>query len=117
MPCRWTNLCALSGLAFWLSMPSGMSNHGYIYVNIDDCWANGAGSNNPAPCDVAGKVNAKRNEMAATVTAKWSDLGVQGKQLAGDLWRQKDLGTLEGQFSASLPGQGAALIRLWPDKK
>ncbi len=47
MPCRWTNLCALSGLAFWLSMPSGMSNHGYIYVNIDDCWANGAGSNNP----------------------------------------------------------------------
>ena len=46
-----------------------------------------------------------RNEMAATVTAKWSDLGIQGKQRARDLWRQKDIGTLEGQFSASLPGQ------------
>ena len=46
-----------------------------------------------------------RNEMQATVTAKWSDLGVQGKQRVRDLWRQKDLGTLEGQFSCG--GAGA----------
>ena len=58
-----------------------------------------------------------RNEMQATVTAKWSDLGVQGKQRVRDLWRQKDLGTLEGQFSALVPGQGVALIRLWPVAK
>jgi alpha-galactosidase len=58
-----------------------------------------------------------RNEMEATVTAKWSDLGVHGKQRVRDLWRQKDLGTLEGRFSATLPGQGVTLIRLWPDEK
>ena len=34
------------------------------------------------------------------MTARWSDLGVAGKQIVRDLWRQKDLGTFEGQFSA-----------------
>ena len=50
----------------------------------------------------------------ATVTAKWSDLGLRGKQCVRDLWRQKDLGTLDGQFSATVPGQGVVLIRLRP---
>ena len=43
---------------------NGMINHGYIYVNIDDCWANGPGSKDPnfggPPRDAAGKVNANR---------------------------------------------------------
>jgi alpha-galactosidase len=55
-----------------------------------------------------------RNEMAATVTAKWSDLGLQGKQRARDLWRQQDIGTPDGQYSATAPGQGVVLMRLWP---
>ena len=38
---------------------SGMINHGYIYVNIDDCWAK-PGSKTDAPRDTAGKVNANR---------------------------------------------------------
>ena len=50
------------------------------------------------------------------MTAKWSDLGLQGKRRCRDLWRQKDLGTLDGQFSATVPGQGVLLIRLWPAK-
>jgi alpha-galactosidase len=58
-----------------------------------------------------------RSEMEATVAANWSDLGVQGKQRARDLWRQKELGTLEGRFSTPLPAQGAMLIRLWPADK
>ena len=57
-----------------------------------------------------------RGEEQATVTAKWSDLGVQGKQRVRDLWRQKDLGTMDGQFSAPVPSQGVELIRLWPAK-
>ncbi len=56
-------------------------------------------------------------KMQATVTAKWSDLGVQGKQRGRDLWRQKDLGTLEGQYSAPVPGQGVLLIRLCPARE
>ncbi len=58
-----------------------------------------------------------RNEMEAKVTAKWSDLGVHGKQRVRDLWRQKDLGVLEGQFSSLLPPQGMVLVRLWPAEK
>ena len=46
-----------------------------------------------------------RNETEAKVTAKWSDLGLHGKQRVRDLWRQKDLGVLEGQFSSLLPPQ------------
>ena len=57
-----------------------------------------------------------RGEMAATVTAKWTDLGLRGKQRARDLWRQKDLGALDGEFSSTVPGQGVELIRLWPAK-
>jgi alpha-galactosidase len=41
---------------------SGMINHGYQYVNIDDCWAVKPGSDDPSlggePRDAEGKVNA-----------------------------------------------------------
>ncbi len=43
---------------------SGMINHGYQYVNIDDCWAVKPGSNDPSlggdARDPAGKVNANQ---------------------------------------------------------
>ncbi len=44
---------------------NGMINHGYMYVNIDDCWAVKPGSMDPMlggpPRDAAGKVNANRH--------------------------------------------------------
>ena len=58
-----------------------------------------------------------RSDTQATVTAKWSDLGVQGKQRIRDLWRQKDLAPGDGQFSAPVPGQGVVLLRLWQAKE
>ena len=43
---------------------SGMINHGYMYVNIDDCWAVKPGSADPmlggAPRDADGRVNSNR---------------------------------------------------------
>jgi alpha-galactosidase len=43
---------------------SGMINHGYMYVNIDDCWSVKPGSKDPAlggePRDPQGKVNANQ---------------------------------------------------------
>jgi alpha-galactosidase len=43
---------------------SGMINHGYQYVNIDDCWAVKPGATDPAlggePRDAQGKVNANQ---------------------------------------------------------
>ena len=51
-------------------------------------------------------------EMETSVTAKWSDLGLAGKQLVRDLWRQKDLGVFENQFEATVPRHGGVLVRI-----
>ena len=44
---------------------SGMINHGYQYVNIDDCWAVKPGATDPQlggePRDAQGRINANRN--------------------------------------------------------
>jgi len=53
-----------------------------------------------------------RGEDEATVTAKWADLGLKGKRMVRDLWRQKDLGKYEGEFKASVPRHGVVLVRL-----
>ncbi len=53
-----------------------------------------------------------RGEIPITVIVKWSDLGLDGKQPVRDLWRQKDLGEFDGQYSVEIPRHGAALIRV-----
>ncbi|KPL25178.1 MAG: hypothetical protein AMJ75_01760 [Phycisphaerae bacterium SM1_79] len=53
-------------------------------------------------------------EIEIEVTARWSDLGLEDRQRVRDLWRQKDLGTFQGQFAAKVPRHGAVLIRLFP---
>jgi alpha-galactosidase len=53
-----------------------------------------------------------RGPREAQATAKWSDLGVTGRQIVRDLWRQKDLGTFEGEFSAPVARHGVVLVRL-----
>ena len=58
-----------------------------------------------------------RGEMAIDITAKWSDLGLTGKQRVRDLWRQKDLGEFDGSFTAKVGRHGTFLIRLWPTEK
>jgi len=55
-----------------------------------------------------------RGEMEATVTAAWSSLGIEGKQAVRDLWRQKDLGTFAGRFSATVLRHGVVLVRIQP---
>jgi len=53
-----------------------------------------------------------RNLEAAKVTAKWSDLGLQGSQPVRDLWQQKNLGGCTGSFSATVPQHGAVLVKI-----
>jgi len=57
-----------------------------------------------------------RGEKSTNVTAQWSDLGVTGKQKVRDLWRQKDLGIFEGQYTAEVGRHGAVMLRMWPDE-
>jgi alpha-galactosidase len=53
-----------------------------------------------------------RGESQATVTAKWSDLGLKGKRTVRDLWRQQDLGTFKDEFKATVPRHGVVLVRV-----
>jgi len=46
------------------------------------------------------------------VTLRWDDLGIKGKYIVRDLWRQKDLGTFEGEFSADIKRHGVMLVGL-----
>jgi alpha-galactosidase len=57
-----------------------------------------------------------RGDKATDVTAHWSDLGVSGRQKIRDLWRQKDLGSFEGKFSAEVGRHGTVMLRLWPEE-
>lgn len=40
------------------------------------------------------------------------DIGITGKFSVRDVWRQKDLGTFKGTFSADVPYHGVALLRV-----
>ena len=51
-------------------------------------------------------------EAPADMTATWSALGLPARQRVRDLWRQKDLGISENQFSAQVPRHGVVLVRL-----
>ncbi len=58
-----------------------------------------------------------RGEMETSVTVKWGDLGLSGKQAVRDLWRQKDLGLFDGSFSAKVGRHGAVLIHVGAAEK
>ena len=54
-----------------------------------------------------------RDEFPHKVTARWTDVGVSGKQMVRDLWRQVDLGTFADSYGVEVPRHGAAMIRVW----
>jgi len=58
-----------------------------------------------------------RGESENNITAKWSELGIEGKQIVRDLWRQKDLGEFGDQYAATVPRHGVALVRIRPSGK
>ena len=55
-----------------------------------------------------------RGNSVSVVTAKWADLGIQGKQQVRDLWRQSDVGAFEDEFQAAVARHGVVLVRLRP---
>lgn len=52
------------------------------------------------------------DEGAKEMVLKWSDLKISGAYVVRDLWRQKDLGTFNGEFKAEVPEHGVILISL-----
>jgi alpha-galactosidase len=48
----------------------------------------------------------------ASVTVKWTDIGVTGTQQVRDLWRQKDLGAFTDSFSSPVNPHGVVLVKV-----
>jgi alpha-galactosidase len=57
-----------------------------------------------------------RGPEAATVSAKFSDLGLTGSQPVRDLWTHKDLSAARDQFSATVPRHGVVLVKIGKPK-
>jgi len=57
-----------------------------------------------------------RSEIAQTVTARWKDLKLEGRQAVRDVWRQKDLGEFDEEFSVEVGRLGVELLRVRPAK-
>ena len=51
-----------------------------------------------------------RGESETEVTARWSDLGIQGKRIVRDIWRQKDVGAFDNEFQTSVGRHGGAFL-------
>ena len=50
----------------------------------------------------------------ASIGARWSDVGVKGRQQVRDLWRQRDLGGFTDRFETKVPSHGVVLVRMTP---
>lgn len=55
-----------------------------------------------------------RGEAPTKVMANLTELGLNKPQSVRDLWRQKDLGQFEKEFSATVPSHGVVLVRIRP---
>jgi alpha-galactosidase len=53
-----------------------------------------------------------RGMESAKVTAKWTDIGVSGRQPVRDLWQRKNAGEFDGAYSTSVAPHGMALIKV-----
>ena len=54
-----------------------------------------------------------RGLLTRTLTLDLADLGLPGPRQLRDLWRQRDLGTHTGAYTADIPGHGVLLLKVW----
>jgi alpha-galactosidase len=53
-----------------------------------------------------------RGEFPAEVEASWAVIGVSGKRIVRDLWRQRDIGEFANGYKATLPRHSGILVRV-----
>ena len=53
-------------------------------------------------------------QLPREMSVDWSLLGLAGKRVVRDLWRQKELGTYDDRFTATVTRHGVVLVRLIP---
>lgn len=52
-------------------------------------------------------------DFVKDITVHWTDLGLQGKRIVRDLWRQKDLGEFDRAFKAKVNPRGVVFVRIY----
>ena len=52
------------------------------------------------------------DSLTRRMVLRWSDLGIKGKYIVRDLWRQKDLGVFEDEFATDVKPHGVVMISL-----
>jgi alpha-galactosidase len=50
-------------------------------------------------------------EIPVSVTIEFSAIGLTGKQVIRDVWKQKNLGTFRNKFTTTVPRHGVVLVR------
>ncbi|MGD0583585.1 MAG: putative Ig domain-containing protein [Bacteroidales bacterium] len=55
-----------------------------------------------------------RGQEEQRVTVAWEDLGITGKQMVRDLWRQKNIGSFKDKFTARVAGRGVVMVKMKP---
>jgi len=58
-----------------------------------------------------------RGEYPAKITVQWSELGITGRYMVRDIWKQTNLGREKSSYSAVVPRHGVVLLRLSPTGK
>ncbi|WP_319268602.1 putative Ig domain-containing protein [uncultured Draconibacterium sp.] len=53
-----------------------------------------------------------KNEKEQVITMDWETVGLKGEKKIRDVWRNKDIGTFNDSFSASVRSHGTVLIRV-----
>ena len=53
-----------------------------------------------------------RGAETAKVTAKWSDIGVEGSHQVRDLWEHADKGSVAGEYIAAVTPHGVVMVRI-----
>jgi alpha-galactosidase len=57
-----------------------------------------------------------RGPWKSEITARWSDLGISGRRVVRDLWRQEDLGAFSEEFKVAVPRHGVVLLKIGGSK-
>jgi alpha-galactosidase len=54
------------------------------------------------------------NTLSTTekISINWQQIGLKGKLIVRDLWRQKDLGVFTDGFSSEVPPHGVVLVKI-----
>ena len=75
-------------------------------------WARRLHNNASAAAEKVAVLLFNPGEAAANVTASWAQIGLpsRSKGLVRDLWQHKDVGVMEGQYSATVAPHGGVFV-------